>query len=102
MIQGSVNTNAVEHDTALTRPNGLAFSGRLEGTTFIDWERLFLLPDGKNAPIQLLRCNTGLGRRDGACYALPMPSCALAGKNVASSRVSPIWIFRRTINDAHL
>jgi hypothetical protein len=42
-------------------PNGLAFSGRLEGITLIDRNRLSLRLDAKIAPIQLLRCNAGLG-----------------------------------------
>ncbi len=42
-------------------PNGLAFSGRLEGTTLIDRECSFLRLDAKNAPIQPLRWNAVLG-----------------------------------------
>jgi hypothetical protein len=44
------------------RPNGLAFSGRLEGITSIDRERFLLHLHHKIAPIQPLRCNAGLGR----------------------------------------
>ena len=32
------------------RPNGLAFSGRLEGTTLVDWESLFAASDCQKRP----------------------------------------------------
>jgi len=42
-------------------PNGLAFSGRLECSTLIDWNGVLLLLDAKIAPIQPLRWNAVLG-----------------------------------------
>src|SRR5689334_11807739 len=42
-------------------PNGLAFSGRLEGWSMIGREDAVSLLNRKNAPIQPLRCNAWLG-----------------------------------------
>ncbi len=42
-------------------PNGLPFSGWLEGITQIEWNGLFPLLDRKMAPIQPLRWNGVLG-----------------------------------------
>jgi hypothetical protein len=42
------------------RPNGLAFSGRLEYITLMDRKSLLPRLSAKIAPIQPLRCNAGL------------------------------------------
>lgn len=45
----------------MVRPNGLALSRRLEGTTLIDWEVFFLLLDAKIATIQPVGSSAVLG-----------------------------------------
>jgi hypothetical protein len=50
------------------RPNGLSFSGRLEGITLIEREAVRAQLNAKIAPIQPLRCNDLFGGSAG--YAL--------------------------------
>jgi hypothetical protein len=51
----------------MSPPNGLAFSGRLEGTTLVKQDEVLPLLNAKIAPIQPLRCNAVL---DGTLLAM--------------------------------